>query len=80
MRIYLAARYSRRLELSRWAEDLRAAGHVVTSRWLDGNYQAHPSDPGGDKERFAVEDLHDLCRAEAVIAFTEQSRSGGRCL
>lgn len=39
MRIYLAARYSRRVELCGYRESLRAAGFEVESRWLDGNHQ-----------------------------------------
>lgn len=39
MRIYLAARYSRRLELCGYREQLRAAGHVVQACWLDGQHQ-----------------------------------------
>lgn len=34
MRIYLAARYSRREELLGYRDDLHAAGHVVTARWV----------------------------------------------
>lgn len=39
MKIYLAARYSRREELCRYRAELEAMGHTVTSRWLDGNHQ-----------------------------------------
>lgn len=39
MRIYLAARYSRRLELCGYREQLQAAFFDVQSRWLDGNHQ-----------------------------------------
>jgi hypothetical protein len=39
MRIYLAARYSRRLELCGYREQLRAAGHDVQAVWLDGEHQ-----------------------------------------
>ena len=35
-RIYLAARYDRQAELRGYREQLMGAGHVVTSRWLDG--------------------------------------------
>ena len=38
-RVYLAARYSRRLELCGYRDDLAAAGITVTSRWLDGGHQ-----------------------------------------
>jgi hypothetical protein len=38
-RIYLAARYTRRLELCGYRDDLTAMGFTVTSRWLDGSHQ-----------------------------------------
>lgn len=43
MRIYLAARYSRREELCGYREQLRAMGHDVRSRWLDGKHQISDS-------------------------------------
>lgn len=39
MRIYLAARYSRRLELCDYREQLREMGHTVQAVWLDGEHQ-----------------------------------------
>jgi nucleoside 2-deoxyribosyltransferase len=39
MKIYLAARYSRRLELCEYRSSLEALGHEVTSRWLNGKHQ-----------------------------------------
>lgn len=39
MRIYLAGRYSRRLELCGYREELRQMGHVVNAVWLDGEHQ-----------------------------------------
>ena len=39
MQIYLAARYSRRLELCGYREQLRAMGHAVEAVWLDGEHQ-----------------------------------------
>ena len=85
--IYLAARYSRREELLRYAADLEARGHTITSRWLAGNHQI--DDAGlsveaarAERERFATEDWADLCAADACISFTEAPRSsnsrGGR--
>lgn len=87
MRIYLAARYSRRDELCRYRSDLEALGHAITSRWLDGTHQL-----GGDglsiqaadheRTRFASEDRNDVMDADTVISFTEPPRStngrGGR--
>lgn len=39
MRIYLAGRYSRRLELCGYREQLVAAGHTVQAVWLNGEHQ-----------------------------------------
>lgn len=39
MIIYLAARYTRRLELCGYREQLTGLGHKVTSRWLNGSHQ-----------------------------------------
>lgn len=86
-KIYLAARYSRREELNGYAEQLRAAGHEITSRWLLGNHQI--DDQGLSEEakaeertRFAEEDYADLAGAGWCISFTEAPRSsnsrGGR--
>lgn len=87
MKIYLAARYSRGLELQSYAHDLREAGHTITSRWIYGNHQI--SDAGladeakaEERTRFAREDYEDILAADCVISFTEAPRStssrGGR--
>jgi len=39
MRIYLAARYTRRLELCGHADELRTMGHIIDARWLLGAHQ-----------------------------------------
>jgi len=84
MDFYLAARYSRRLELCGYRKQLEDLRHTVTSRWLHGNHQADDDTlgSGGAAERFATEDIHDLMRAQIVISFTEHPRSsktrGGR--
>lgn len=81
---YLAARYIRREELVRYKEDLEAAGHTVTSRWLAGDHQWDSSgsvvrdyEAGGnppDAVRFAQEDVEDLLAADVVLSFTETPR------
>ena len=38
-KVYLAARYSRRLELCGYRDFVAMLGHEVTSRWLNGNHQ-----------------------------------------
>ncbi len=85
MRIYLAARYGRHVELETCAADLRFDGHEVTSRWHKGEHQALDEDLVSNPliaERFAKEDYRDLLDAELCISFTETPRSsasrGGR--
>lgn len=39
MRIYLASRYSRRIELCGYREQLRAIGHAIDAVWLNGEHQ-----------------------------------------
>lgn len=87
MRVYLAARYSRREELLGYRTDLEAAGHEVTSRWLHGAHQWDPLAAGIESPesaiatvpieavRFAQEDLRDVADAELLIAFTERPRA-----
>lgn len=88
---YLAARYGRRLELTEYADQLRALGHQVTSRWLEGQHQADELEvaaAGAVHEvpeiarRFAEEDVADVIFADTLIAFSEPPRStasrGGR--
>lgn len=56
MRIYLAARYSRRLELCGYREELVRRGFTVTSRWLDGSHQLdNAGTPIGDHGEQLVE-------------------------
>lgn len=57
MRIYLAARYSRRLELCGYRDQLTALGHNVQARWLNGSHQiSNVGTPIGDKGETLVED------------------------
>ncbi len=56
MKIYLAARYSRRLELCEYRKALVAQGHTVTSRWLNGTHQiSDRGTPLGDDGENLVE-------------------------
>ncbi|HEV7536226.1 MAG TPA: hypothetical protein VGP90_11360 [Acidimicrobiia bacterium] len=88
---YLCSRYSRRLELVEYADQLRTLGHQVTSRWLEGQHQADELEiaaAGAVHEvpevarRFAEEDVEDVTFADVVVAFSEPPRSsasrGGR--
>lgn len=87
MRIYLASRYSRFKEMQGYRAELERFGHVVTSRWINGDHQI--DDAGlsvqakeAERVRFAQEDTDDLLAADCVISFTGAPRSansrGGR--
>lgn len=85
MNIYLAARYSRRLELCAYRDDLRFAGHTVTSRWLDGTHESRDGNILSEAERDLAEhaarqDLQDVEGADLLIFFSEQGPQsrGGR--
>ena len=59
MIIYLAARYSRRLELCGYRDQLTALGHQVPARWLDGGHQiADDGMPLGDAGEQLFESGH----------------------
>ena len=75
MKIYLAARYSRMEELRGYADELEAAGHIITSRWIRGD-NGIPETAAVDMEsqRFALEDYRDLSAADTVISWTEPPR------
>ena len=92
MKIYLAARFGRRVELQTYAKQLNLQGHFITSRWLDTE-DANTSlalsienlkrgSMPDEAQSFANIDLADISAAELVISFTERSDSqhgrGGR--
>lgn len=88
MRIYLAARYSRREEMCGYAELLRAKGYTVDARWLSPpetvalEVESAMEEAPMSGYHFAQEDIEDLDKAGVVVCFTEVSNSpftrGGR--
>ncbi len=77
MKIYLAARYIRCMEMCFNEADLRGAGHVVTSRWIRGGDEIDDEDRAALQNAIsAQEDVEDLLAADCVICFTEEP--GGR--
>ena len=82
MRIYLASSYRRRVELQGYADDLRACGHTVTSRWLDGSHDSCDDATPSDEERgnWALEDLDDIRGSDALILFTGGELIRGGCM
>jgi len=56
MRVYLAARYSRRLELCGYRDELSKMGYLVDARWLNGKHQLDDvGKPIGDDGEALVE-------------------------
>jgi hypothetical protein len=85
MKIYLMARYSRRVELQDYARQLEAVGCEITSRWIWGGHDLPRVIGEGEANeygrRFAEEDWKDLASADCCIAFTEpagESKGRGR--
>lgn len=79
-RTYLAARYSRRHEMQGYAAELRAAGHQMVCRWVQGD--GLPEEDSDEDLRihgagYAAMDLADICAAELVILFTDAASVRG---
>jgi nucleoside 2-deoxyribosyltransferase len=67
MKIYLAARYSRREELCKYREQLRQAGYFVDAVWLNGRHQISDNGvPIGDKGVQLVEGDDESTSLESV--------------
>lgn len=82
MKIYLAARFSRRDQLRELAAELHRMGHEVTSRWLDTEWANRPNEssaaPPEYREKYALIDMEDVKAAECVVNFTEAPGDGSR--
>ena len=80
MKIYLAARYERRLEMLGYRGRLRLLGHTVTSRWIDGHTNVQLEYIAAeDIAGFAAIDLIDLREADCIIFFAEDPKIGVVC-
>ena len=89
MIIYLASRYDRLVEMNGYADRLRQAGHVISSRWLDGTHQLHPGiehlSTGGFTEDsdgvpmaalpFGKDDVADIKASDTLVFFAERPES-----
>jgi len=84
MKIYIAARFSRRPECNDLAHKLQALGHTITSRWAKPDSD-HVSPTGlsqqaadSERRRFATEDVEDMEAAEAMVSLMETPRNNSR--
>lgn len=84
MKIYIAARFSKRPECNALAHQLKALGHEITSRWVkpDSDHVTPTglSQQAADKERmrFALEDLDDVSDCDLLVSLQEEPRSNSR--
>jgi nucleoside 2-deoxyribosyltransferase len=82
MKIYLAARYSRKDEMNAYAKMLTRGGYTVTSRWLEGHNAVWSGYEDLMLTAYAMADLEDIDKADTVISFTEPrgtpTTGGGR--
>ncbi len=86
MKIYLAASYSRRLEMLGYARQLEAIGHKITSTWITGKHETN-SKHGADADNvadhaeqagWAAEDILNIGQGDALMQFTGGGHRGGR--
>ena len=85
--IYLAASYSRRIEMLEYAGELEALGYKIGAEWVTKGHE-YPDDPYLAKRAveswWAMADFRDIFHARTVINFTEPEdgppsrRRGGR--
>lgn len=82
MKVYLCSRYSRRDEMRLVRTLLQEAGHEVTSRWLDTDWErtdgGSSAAPADYRDMYAQIDMDDVRSADAIITFTEAPGVGGR--
>lgn len=85
MKVYLAARYTSKLLLKTYAEQLRKEGIEVTSSWLEEPHAPNTTMdelPEKDLTQYASDDLKDIDAADALVFFsiepTQKSVRGGR--
>ena len=84
MKIYIAARFSKRHEANKLANILKHHGHEITSRWVlpDSDHlvptgmSAQAAD--SERRRFATEDCQDVEACDWCISLMEEPRSNSR--
>lgn len=69
MRVYIAAQFKEQKLMRDWRKLLHAAGHDVTSRWLDVN-ETDEKKPSEEVSNAALIDIHDITLAEIMISQT----------
>lgn len=84
MKIYLAAKFEQKIEMRDVRTRLMAAGHEVTSQWIDVEHTEDHNVQVTDEMRvgYARMDIADVLRAHVLVAFSGErsvpSIGGGR--
>lgn len=83
--IYIAAKFSRLLEMRENANQLARMGHVCTSSWLKEDPSNDVLDDDDEKwRRIAETDLYDLQDSDAIMLFTQDPedpfKRGSHCV
>jgi hypothetical protein len=77
MKVYLAALFRRMEEMGRIADQLKAHGYEITSRWVYGGEAT-----AGSTEACALLDIEDVIACDMLISFTHprgtMTSGGGR--
>ncbi len=77
-RIYIAARFKNVVWANEVAVHLRAAGHTVTSRWIEESSAAKHETLTDDERRVRADaDITDLMRANTLVYLPTGGRHGG---
>lgn len=79
MKIYLAAKFERRLFIRKRADQLWKLGHQITSTWLNETTKPESMTKEIFFRKLAIKDLCEIMAADLIILDTaEQSTRGGK--
>lgn len=79
MDIYLAATFSRQLEMRSYRDELEKEGHFVVSSWIDvENEDFRPTDKESltMAQGFALTDLNEVAQCDIFLMFTREDGKG----
>jgi hypothetical protein len=69
VKIYLAAKWANKEYMKTVAEQLKACGHEITSRWIHFH-------KGVGRQESALQDVEDVLKADMLVSFTESPTAG----
>ncbi len=84
MKVYLAARFSKRPIVEAWGKALEHHGFEIVSRWSqrDSDHKLvdglSPQAEDSERQRFAIEDIEDIDKAHICLSLMEEPRNNSR--